>query len=49
MLQFAKQAPLPQPPVRIMPMPDYLRLLSTLPDALRPPKPARFTGSHWRL
>ncbi|MCF7675604.1 MAG: hypothetical protein K9M97_09685, partial [Akkermansiaceae bacterium] len=47
--RFARQAPLPHPPSPVLRIRDYLRFLSSLPPSLRPPKPANFGGSCWRL
>ena len=47
--EFADQPPLRQPPVPVKPIMDYLQAISNLPASLRPPKPVRFTGDHWKL
>jgi hypothetical protein len=47
--RFAQLPPLQQPPPPVLSFMDYLRVLSSLPDSLRPPKPVRFGGQHWKL
>jgi hypothetical protein len=47
--QFADQPPLHQPPAPVLTIMDYLQAISNLPASLRPPKPVRFTGNHWKL
>jgi hypothetical protein len=49
LLDFARQPPLRQPPPPAIPFADYLRILSNLPHSLRPDKPVRFIGTHWKL
>jgi hypothetical protein len=49
LLEFARQPPLRQPPPPAIPFADYLRAISKLPPSLRPEKPVRFTGNHWKL
>lgn len=49
MRQFAGKPPLEIPAHPPVPMMDFLKSISTLPPALRPEKPVRFTGKHWKL
>ena len=48
-LQFARGAPLPSQRPPVMPIADYLRLISSLAKLPHAPKPVRFTGRHWKL
>jgi hypothetical protein len=48
-LQFARGPKLPGQAPPILPMADYLRLLANLTKLPHPPKPVRFSGSHWKL
>ncbi|MBN8458943.1 MAG: hypothetical protein J0M04_14000 [Verrucomicrobia bacterium] len=47
--EFAHQPPLRQPSLPVLPVIDYLRALSNLPDSLGPRKPVRFVGNSWKL
>lgn len=47
--EFARGKPLRQPALPAIPIMDYLQVLSSLPESLRPPKPVRFTGNSWKL
>ncbi|MCX6864680.1 MAG: hypothetical protein NTV46_00420 [Verrucomicrobia bacterium] len=48
-LQFARGAPLPPQRPPVLPIAEYLRLISNLAKLPHPPKPVRFTGRHWKL
>lgn len=48
-LQFARGAPLPSQRPPVLPIADYLRLISTLVKLSHAPKPVRFIDRHWKL
>jgi len=47
--QFARGAPLPPQRPPVLPIADYLHLISSLAKLPHAPKPVRFTGLHWKL
>jgi hypothetical protein len=47
--RFAQLPPIQLAPPPALPFMDYLRVLSSLPASLRPPKPVRFGGQQWKL
>lgn len=49
LLRLARSSPLPRQRPPIVPMPEYLHLVSELAKFAHLPKPVRFTGSHWKL
>ena len=48
-LQFVRGAPLPPQRPPVLPLADYLRLITSLAKLPHAPKPVRFTGHHWKL
>jgi hypothetical protein len=48
-LQFACGAPLPPQRPPVLPIAQYLRLISGIAKLPHPPKPVRFSGRHWKL
>jgi hypothetical protein len=48
-VQFARGAPLPPQRPPVLPLADYLRLISSLAKMPHAPKPVRSTGRHWKL
>ncbi|MDP4625447.1 MAG: hypothetical protein NWT08_09950 [Akkermansiaceae bacterium] len=46
---FAKKSPIENPAHPALPILEFLKSISTLPPTLRPEKPVRFTGNHWKL
>jgi hypothetical protein len=48
-LALARSVPLPHQRPPILPIADYLRLISHLAQLPHPPKPVRFSGQHWKL
>lgn len=46
---FAQKPPIENPAHPPLPILDFLKSISTLPPSLRPEKPVRFTGNHWKL
>ncbi|MEX1115005.1 MAG: hypothetical protein WEB53_07130 [Akkermansiaceae bacterium] len=49
LLRLARSLPLPRQRPPIVPMSEYLHLVSELAKLAHSPKPVRFTGSHWKL
>ncbi|MBJ7396884.1 MAG: hypothetical protein JHC76_12670 [Akkermansiaceae bacterium] len=49
LLRLARSLPLPRQRPPIVPMSEYLLLVSELAKLAHPPKPVGFTGSHWKL
>jgi len=48
-LQFVRGAALPTQRPPILPIAEYLRIISSLAKLPHAPKPVRFGGSHWKL
>jgi hypothetical protein len=46
---LARSAPLPHQRPPVLPIAEYLRLISNLAKLPHPPKPVRFSGQHWKL
>jgi hypothetical protein len=49
LLRLARILPLPRQRPPTVPMFEYLLLVSELTKLPHPPKPVRFSGSHWKL
>ena len=47
--KFASAPRIEQPQHKPVPFADYLNSISNLPESLRPSKPVRFVGKHWKL
>jgi hypothetical protein len=48
-LELARSAPLPHQRPPVLPIPEYLCLISQLAQLAHPPKPVRFSGQNWKL
>jgi hypothetical protein len=48
-LALARSTPLPHQRPPVLPIAEYLRLISDFAKLPHPPKPVRFSGRHWKL
>jgi hypothetical protein len=48
-LELTRSGQLPHQRPPILPIADYLRLISNLAKLPHPPKSVRFSGQHWKL